>query len=266
MTTRMHGVLAVAIIAVAVAMAPSAGEAAWWPWSKKKETAPPPAAPPTDIAPPAAGDGFSGQGTPGDRIARIEAQMRTLTGQVEQLTYQVQQLQDQLQRAHEDSDQAGKGAAKRLPAPAASAAPAGKPQPDAIGRAAGEGAAPAGPGAPAHALGALPAAAPSAEEQPIDLAAVPRATPAPGHRRHVRLVRRLRSRAPTTSLPPSAIRAPTTSRPIPSSWPGTMTGLRPVSGNSWRRTPMTSTPPTRNIGWAKACSRAENIGKPRTSF
>ena len=37
MTTRMHGVLAAAIVAVAVAMAPSAGDAAWWPWSKKKD-------------------------------------------------------------------------------------------------------------------------------------------------------------------------------------------------------------------------------------
>src|SRR5437899_642076 len=114
MTKRMHGIVAAAMIAVALAMVPTAGDAAWWPWSKKKDAAPPPAAPPTDIAPAAPGDGSFGQGDPGDRLARIEAQMRTLTGQVEQLTYQVQQLQDQLQRGRGESDAvASKGAAKR---------------------------------------------------------------------------------------------------------------------------------------------------------
>ena len=49
MTRRMHGVLVAAVIAVAFAMAPSAGDAAWWPWSKKKDTTPPPAAAPTDM-------------------------------------------------------------------------------------------------------------------------------------------------------------------------------------------------------------------------
>ena len=207
MTTRMHGVLAAAIIAVAVAMAPSAGDAAWWPWTKKKEAAPPPAAPPTDIAPPAAGDGFSGQGTPGDRIARIEAQMRTLTGQVEQLTYQVQQLQDQLQRAREDADQAGKGAAKRMPAPAASAAPVGK--------------APAGRRRRVSSETALRLPVPpplptlSARFPPMRHRRLPRrssrstlprfraapAMPAPGHRRRARSDRRWRSRAPAMCLP-----------------------------------------------------------------
>src|SRR5437867_1023115 len=132
MTKRMHGILAAVVIAVALAMVPSAGDAAWWPWSKKKDAAQPPPSAPTDIAPVAPGDGSLGQGDPGDRLARIEAQMRTLTGQVEQLTYQVQQLQDQLQRARGEGDTAaGKGAAKRPPAPVASAAPAsaaaGKP-------------------------------------------------------------------------------------------------------------------------------------------
>jgi tol-pal system protein YbgF len=178
----MHGVLAAAIIAVALAMAPSAGDAAWWPWTKKKEAAPPAAAPPTDIAPPVGGEGPALQGNPGDRLARIEAQMRTLTGQVEQLTYQVQQLQDQLQRARGDAGESGKAPTKRQ-APVASAAPVGKPQPDAIGRVVGEQALPAGPGVPPRTLGALPADAPlaaPAEEQPIDLAAVPRGSNAAG--------------------------------------------------------------------------------------
>lgn len=165
-------------------MAPSAGDAAWWPWQKKKDTTPPPAAAPTEITPPAAGDGSAGQGNPGDRLERIEAEMRTLTGQVEQLTYQVQQLQDQLQQLD-----AGKGAAKR-PAPLASAAPAvsggglaaAKSQPEAIGRVAADppvAPAQAGPGAPPRPLGSLSAdAVPAspAEDQPIDLTAVPRGT------------------------------------------------------------------------------------------
>jgi len=179
----MHRVLTAAAVAVALAMAPSVGDAAWWPWSKKKD-APPPAAAPTDISPPVVGDSSAGQGNQGDRLGRIEAEMRTLTGQVEQLTYQVQQLQDQLQQLD-----AGKGAAKRL-APLASAAPAAsgsglavaKSQPDGIARVVGDApVAPvqAGPGAPPHPLGSLSAdAAPAspAEEQPIDLTAVPRST------------------------------------------------------------------------------------------
>ena len=178
MTRRLHDILAAAIIAVALAMAPSAGDAAWWPWQKKKDAAP--VSPPTDLSPPAAGDSA---GNPADRLARVEAEMRTLTGQVEQLTFQVQQLQDELQQLD-----AGKGPAKRV-APLASAAPAiqgggaagAKPQPDAIGRVAAEapvGAAPAGPGAPPRPLGTFTADAAGAnpgEEQPIDLTAIPRA-------------------------------------------------------------------------------------------
>ena len=185
MTRRMHGVLVAAVIAVAFAMAPSAGDAAWWPWSKKKDTTPPPAAGPTDIVPPAAGDGAAGAANPGDRLARVEAEMRSLTGQVEQLTYQVQQLQDQLQQLD-----AGKGGGKRL-APVAAAAPppasgsgltVAKSQPETIARVVGDAPAavpPAGPGAPPRPLGTLTAdAVPAspAEEQPIDLTVVPRGT------------------------------------------------------------------------------------------
>ena len=115
MTTRMHGVLAAAIVAVAVAMAAERRRRRVVAMVEKKEAAPPPAAPPTDIAPPAAGDGFSGQGTPGDRIARIEAQMRTLTGQVEELTFQV--------AAAPGSVAAGAGGSPTRPARAAAEAP-----------------------------------------------------------------------------------------------------------------------------------------------
>lgn len=172
MTRRIHDIVAAAIIAAALAMTPSAGDAAWWPWQKKKDPAP--VSPPTDISPPANGDSAGSQA---DRLARVEAEMRTLTGQVEQLTYQVQQLQDELQQLD-----AGKGAGKRVaPLASGSAAPAGsKPQSDGIGRvaAADAAAAPAGPGAPPRALGTLsvdPAATSPAMEQPIDLTAVPRA-------------------------------------------------------------------------------------------
>jgi tol-pal system protein YbgF len=178
MTGRTYNLLVAAVIAIGLAIAPNAGDAAWWPWQKKKDAAPPPAAP-TDITPPAAGEGSS-DANPSDRIAQVEAEMRTLTGQVEQLTYQVQQLQDELQQLD-----AGKGIAKR-PVPAGAAptagggAAAGKSQPDAIARAVADAAppaAPAGPGAPPRSLGAIPAdAAPAgpAEEQPIDLSAAPR--------------------------------------------------------------------------------------------
>jgi tol-pal system protein YbgF len=169
MTRRLHDIVAAAIIAVALAMTPSAGDAAWWPWQKKKDPAP--VAPPTDISPPANGDSAGSQA---DRLARVEAEMRTLTGQVEQLTYQVQQLQDELQQLD-----AGKGAGKRVAPLASGAASAGKPPPDAIGRVAADApAAPAGPGAPPRPLGTLsvdPAAANPVVGQPIDLTAVPRA-------------------------------------------------------------------------------------------
>ena len=40
----------------------------------------------------------------GDRVARIEASMRNLTGQIEELTHQLRQLQDQMARLQEDTD------------------------------------------------------------------------------------------------------------------------------------------------------------------
>ena len=117
--------------------------------------------------------------------------MRTLTGQVEQLTYQVQQLQDQLERAHEDADQAGKGAAKRLPAPAASAAPVGKAPAGRRRACRADGAAPAGPAAPPPCLSVrcrrcaarrLRRRSSRSTLRPFAAAAMP----APGHRRRGR--------------------------------------------------------------------------------
>jgi tol-pal system protein YbgF len=39
-----------------------------------------------------------------ERINRVEAQMRTLTGQIEELTFQLRQLQEQLKRMQEDNE------------------------------------------------------------------------------------------------------------------------------------------------------------------
>jgi tol-pal system protein YbgF len=164
----MRSLLAAALVGVVLAMAPSTGDAAWWPWQKKKDTATPQPAP-TDIAPPA--DDAAAQA---DRLSRIESEMRTLTGQVEQLTYQVQQLQDQLQQL--DTGKAG----KRPPAVPAAPVAAPKPLAEAVPRAAADaGAVPpaAGPGTPPRPLGALTvdaAPAGAAADQPIDLTAIPR--------------------------------------------------------------------------------------------
>ncbi len=98
--------------------AASSGEAATWPWSK-------PAAPAAD-----AGSVVLAQAD-GDRLNRIEQQMRTLTGQIEELTHQLQVLQDQLKKLQDDNEyrfsQLEGGAAKpsvttAAPAPAATAA------------------------------------------------------------------------------------------------------------------------------------------------
>ncbi len=67
------------------------------------------------------------QSSDAERFNRIEAQMRTLTGQVEELQFQVRQLLDQLQRMQADSDfrfgelEGGAGSQSIAPAPQAAA-------------------------------------------------------------------------------------------------------------------------------------------------
>ncbi len=53
--------------------------------------------------PAAAGEQVA-QAADADRLNRIEAQIRTLTGQIEELSNQLRQLQDQLQRTQADTD------------------------------------------------------------------------------------------------------------------------------------------------------------------
>lgn len=173
---RAVGVLS---FALSLGLLPSIASAAWW----TPGAAPAPAAPATRQAPVAPVQ--LAQGAAAERFNRIEAQMRTLTGQVEELTYQLRQLQDQLKRMQEDNEfrfgelERGAGATPRVPgaaaneqAPVPTLAPPG--QSDAIGAVAGGLPAPpdlTGPGAPPQPLGTLTLDAPfpSGIDQPLDL-------------------------------------------------------------------------------------------------
>ena len=134
----------------------------------------------------------SAQSVDPDRINRIEAYMRTLTGQVEELTHKVSQLEDQLKRMQEDyefrfRDLEGGGGAppqQRSEAPAAERGPAVAEAPamsgggmgDAIGSIAGEGG--GNLGAPPEPLGTLTMdASQPGFDRPIDLSAPPPAGP-----------------------------------------------------------------------------------------
>jgi tol-pal system protein YbgF len=136
------------------------------------------------------------EGVP-ERFNRIEAQMRTLTGQVEELTHELRQLQDQLTRMQEDNEfrfrdleGAGSSGIRSEPAEQAAASESGGSppqsvpilpppgQPDAIGAIAGEPPTPppaprdvGGLAAPPQPLGTLTIDAPSSanSNQPIDL-------------------------------------------------------------------------------------------------
>jgi len=163
------------LVAASLVAMPTAGDAAWWPWSKKKETQqvePPPVDPGTAQAAPL---------DAADRVARAEQKIRELTGQVEELSFRLRELQEQLQRIQADNDfrlnrlEGGSAA----PAPVAKAASpdnsgvvvvaGAAAQPDSTGAVA-DGAAPAGDGQP---LGSLVIDAPAgpAVDQPIDLTA-----------------------------------------------------------------------------------------------
>lgn len=124
--------------------------------------------------------GALAQTTDAQRIDRLEALVRTLTGQVEELTFRLQQLQQQLQVMQQDTDfrfqQLGAPNAPVATAPAPSPAPAAAPAPVPATPAA----TPAAPltlnlGAPPADLGAVPATPPAAlpgAGQPLDLGAV----------------------------------------------------------------------------------------------
>jgi tol-pal system protein YbgF len=163
--------LAGVAVAVGLVAATTTSDAAWWNLGKKagNDT--------VEVA----------QSAESDRINRIEAEMRTLTGQIEELTFQLQELQDQLKRIQEDADfrfRSLEGDAAPPPAPrqVGQTAPVTAPAPaDAIGAMAStapsetEMAPTAGPGAPPRPLGTLiiGGEAPTGE-QPLDLSALAR--------------------------------------------------------------------------------------------
>lgn len=180
-------VFGVALAGLALACMPIAANATWWmsgPPAKLTASA----EPQLPLLPVQYAEGVP------ERFNRIEAQMRTLTGQVEQLAHQVRQLQDQLSRMQEDNEfrfrdlESGGSGSVRSEAPprAAEVEPATSSQPpvptlpppgqqDSTGAIAGE--APSappdfgGPGAPPQTLGTLTMDAPPPAEanQPIDL-------------------------------------------------------------------------------------------------
>lgn len=184
-------VLGIAFVGLVTTSAPIVANAAWWAHGTS-------ASPPVSATahPPLFPVQFS-EGVP-ERFNRIEAQMRTLTGQVEELTHELRQLQDQLKRMQEDNEfrfrnlESGESAGVRSEAPTqavepeSSVSPQQSPvptlpppgQPDAIGAIAGEAPIPpqappdvGGPGAPPQPLGTLTIDAPPASgaDQPIDL-------------------------------------------------------------------------------------------------
>jgi tol-pal system protein YbgF len=222
--TRAFRVLAGgAVIAVALAAEPAAAQSSWWKlWQA-------PSAPSATPSPPqpVGNDAFSvAQSGPGaadsaGRFDRIEAQMRTLTGQLEDLSYQLRQLQDQLKRMQEDTEyrfgelEGGARPAKRPAASVATPAPAPpRNNPDAIAAPAGDQApAPALAPAPADAtalgppprsLGTLTLDAPAdAGDQPIDLSSIARGGSAP------------QPTAPASAAPASASPAGQAAGPAP---------------------------------------------------
>ncbi len=177
-----RAVLSTAIVAVALAMAPTSSEAAWWPWQKRdKQQQQQTPDQPVPITPPGAGDGApAAEPDPGDRLLRIEAQMRTMTGQIEELTFQVRQLQQQLQvQGDADTGAPRKAVAAAPAAPAAAeAGVAAVPgQPAQVANMANAAPADAGPGAPPQPLGRLTLSdQPPSDGQPVDLVPMARGT------------------------------------------------------------------------------------------
>lgn len=182
-----------ALVAVLVmALAPSSANAAWWNFGKKSNS--------ESVAVSPTGSVVLAQLSEGapERFNRVEAQMRTLTGQVEQLMFQLNQLQAQLKLMQEDNEfrfrdlEGGTSSATQSDRPAdrANALPPSLPPPDAggqsdpIGTIAEQGLPqlgglqPGGSGAPQLSLGAPAQPSFGGSGQPLDLSAP--LPPAPG--------------------------------------------------------------------------------------
>jgi len=173
------GLLAGATIVIGLGAATATTEAAWWNLARE---APGTTDEPVRLA----------QSMDADRLNRVEAQMRTLTGQIDELSFQLRQLEDQLRRAQEDTDyrlrtlEGGGGQPQQIgeagsPRQVGAGAPlAASPQVDSIGTIAGQ------PdnmsvndgtvlGAPPQPLGTLVIGSePPADGQPLDLSALAR--------------------------------------------------------------------------------------------
>lgn len=173
---------------VAFAAVPNVANAAWWA-AGLRATPVVSAGPPPQVVPVQLSEGAD------ERFNRIEAQMRTLTGQVEELAHQLRQLQDQLTRMQEDNEfrfselegGGSTGGGTAAPAESAPPEPASPPQApvptlpppgqdgssgaDADGASAAPGSpSTAGPGAPPESLGTLTLDAPVSDgDQPLDL-------------------------------------------------------------------------------------------------
>lgn len=161
--------LAGAVVVVGLGTATATSEAAWWNFGRNGQSE--------------ANRGGAvqlAQSAEADRLNRIEAQMRELTGQIEELTFQLRQLQDQLQHVQEDADYRfrtleGDGAPPRQ---VGDVAPVVPPTDDTIGTIAGQPEDTVGDdgvvlGAPPQPLGTLVLdAEPAAGGQPLDLSAL----------------------------------------------------------------------------------------------
>jgi tol-pal system protein YbgF len=175
---RCNRILSIGAVSafLVVAMAPLPADAAWWKFGRDSK------------APAVAEDSLVlAQVSPraDERINRVEAQMRTLTGHIEELTFQITQLQEQVRRMQEDNEfrfrelEGGAAPMARAEAPvetpstdiasASPPAPPTLPPPDT----AGQGQPLSGPGAPPQPLGTLTlsGAAMGNSGQPLDLTA-----------------------------------------------------------------------------------------------
>lgn len=181
MTNQLTGAISVGLV---LALAATSADAAWWKFPNSRQ------APESEAR--AEASVVLAQSSPGDadRFNRVEAQMRTLTGQVEELTFQLRQLQDQLKRMQEDNEfrfqdlEGGSPARSRsegsVEEPAGDLAtlppPVAGDQADAIGAIAGEEPSVLDQlGAPPEPLGTLTLDAPpvNSADQPIDLTLPP---------------------------------------------------------------------------------------------
>ncbi len=167
MTMRQYRAAVLLAAGALLMITPFSADAAWRPFGQKPAVESP-------VIEAQAGGGA-------ERLNRVEAQMRTLTGQIEELTFQLRQLQEQLKRMQEDNEfrfrdlEGGKSggsqpqrseappSAEATPSESAALPPA---EPPMLSPSDGGGITPDVGGMPSDAIGAL-AGAPPAGEAPM---------------------------------------------------------------------------------------------------